>query len=103
MSDCIDAGNEDSTASQVQLGVWLIAGLFAFALLERLLTSTADCDDKVERAQNSEDEDSDTQNNNDPGEKKKDRKKKSAEKHGFSLMSPFRGMTSHEVFRRLNM
>lgn len=87
--------------------MWLIAGLFAFALLERLLSSTADAVEDSESNTNGlaeEDEDSDTQNNNDPGEKKLKKKKDvikknhSAPSSQLSLLNPFHGMSSKQVY-----
>ncbi|KAI9557492.1 hypothetical protein GHT06_017320 [Daphnia sinensis] len=107
----IRLGN-DSNRGQVQLGMWLIAGLFAFALLERLLSSTADAAEDSESNINrlaEEEEDSDTQNNNDPGEKKlkkkKDviKKKHSAPSSQLSLFNPFHGMSSKQVTGYLNL
>lgn len=108
----IRIGN-DSNRGQVQLGMWLIAGLFAFALLERLLSSTADAVEDSESNTNGlaeEDEDSDTQNNNnDPGEKKLKKKKDvikknhSAPSSQLSLLNPFHGMSSKQVTGYLNL
>lgn len=96
----------DSNRGQVQLGMWLIAGLFAFALLERLLSSTAEAAEDNESSQElaqQEDEDSDTQNNNDPCDKKRQEKKdftkrkNSAPPSQLSLLNPFHGMSSKQV------
>jgi hypothetical protein len=86
--------------------MWLIAGLFAFALLERLLSSTAEAAEDNESSQElaqQEDEDSDTQNNNDPCDKKRQEKKdftkrkNSAPPSQLSLLNPFHGMSSKHV------
>jgi zinc transporter 13 len=86
--------------------MWLIAGLFAFALLERLLSSTAEAaeDSELRRELAQEDEDSDTQNNNnDPCDKKRQEKKElikgknSAPSSQLSLLNPFHGMSSTQV------
>lgn len=85
--------------------MWLIAGLFAFALVERLLSSTADAADDRESIANGlaeEDEDSDTQNNNNHPSEKKLKKDQIKRKHStppsqLSLLNPFRGMSSKQV------
>lgn len=85
--------------------MWLIAGLFAFALLERLLSSTAEAaeDSELSRELAQEDEDSDTQNNNDPCDKKRQerkhsiKRKNSAPPSQLSLLNPFHGMSSKQV------
>lgn len=83
--------------------MWLIAGLFAFALLERLLSSTAEAADENESSpEQQEDEDSDTQNNNDPDDTKKEKrplviKKHSAPSSPLSHLNPFHGMSSKQV------
>ena len=86
--------------------MWLIAGLFAFALLERLLSSTAEAaeDNESSRELAQEDEDSDTKNNNDPCDKKRQEKRKnsikrtnSAPSSQLSLLNPFHGMSSKQV------
>ncbi|XP_046438568.1 zinc transporter ZIP13 homolog [Daphnia pulex] len=107
----IRLGN-DSNRGQVQLGMWLIAGLFAFALLERLLSSTAEAAEDNESSRElaqQEDEDSDTQNNNDPCDKKRQEKKdftkrkNSAPPSQLSLLNPFHGMSSKQVTGYLNL
>lgn len=107
----IRLGN-DSNRGQVQLGMWLIAGLFAFALLERLLSSTAEAAEDSESSGelSQEDEDSDTQNNNDPCDKKRQEKRKnsikrknSAPSSQLSLLNPFHGMSSKQVTGYLNL
>lgn len=91
--------------------MWLIAGLFAFALLERLLSSTAEAAEDNESSRElaqQEDEDSDTQNNNDPCDKKRQEKKdftkrkNSAPPSQLSLLNPFHGMSSKQVRNKTN-
>lgn len=83
--------------------------MFAFALLERLLTSTAEgsdgADDDSQKEQvHTEDEDSDTQNNNDPDEqRRKEKEHKKKEQQSLKaqtsplIRSPFHNMTSRQV------
>lgn len=97
---------KDSGQGQVQLGMWLIAGLFAFALLERLLSSTAEAAEDNESGDGQqEDVDSDTQNNNDPDEQRcKERKELKMKKHSTSSsLNPFHGMSSKQVTGYLNL
>jgi len=107
----ITTGGGDLFQGQIQLGAMLLAGLFSFALLERLLTSTADIDGQLKSKE--EEVDSDTQNNNcnnSPNHKKKKQLKRSASPDKVPLKSswwpvanPLNGMSSRQVTGYLNL
>lgn len=89
---------DDSSRELLQLGFWLISGLFAFAFLERLLSSTADAASDNDPSSSNNSLDDDSRNNNghaDP--KKKKRLEKPAEKNPLSWLNPFNGMSSRKV------
>lgn len=107
-----DTGGGDLFQGQIQLGAMLLSGLFSFALLERLLTSTADIDRQSKSKE--EEVDSDTQNNNcnnSPNHKKrKQLNKRSASPDKVPLTSswwpvanPLNGMSSRQVTGYLNL
>lgn len=95
---------DDSSRELLQLGFWLISGLFAFAFLERLLSSTADAASDNDPSSSNNSLDDDSRNNNghaDP--KKKKRLEKPAEKNPLSWLNPFNGMSSRKVTGYLNL
>ena len=72
-----------------------MSGLFAFAILERLLTSTT----QATNHDNESETDSDCQNNNDTGRCpiKKKLANKAIKSDGIWVLSPFYGMSSKKV------
>ena len=107
-------GGGDLIQGQIQLGAMLIAGLFSFALLERLLTSTAGADEPIKPKE--EEVDSDTQNNNCNGHSNSNKKKKQQQQQSKRevvevlpsswwpvIANPLQGLSSREVTGYLNL
>lgn len=87
-------GESDTSVGHLKLGLWLLAGLLTFAVIEWVLSSTANnCtyEDDVS------DVDSDTQNNNTTEKTKTPMKIKSTIRDSFSSLNPFQGISSRRV------
>lgn len=100
----LDTGGKNAPNDHVRLGLCLMAGLFAFAILERVLSSTSEAaggDDSDVLEQPEADEsahDSDTQNNNSIGtDNDGSNKKKKPVAVKQSSWSLFRGLSSKQV------
>jgi len=97
----VRSGESDASVGHLKLGLWLLAGLLAFAVIEWVLSSTANnCIDDSDVS----DVDSDTQNNNvDDTDSKKIIKIKSTVTDRFFFLNPFQGISSRRVTGYLNL
>lgn len=96
----VRSGESDTSVGHLKLGLWLLAGLLTFAVIEWVLSSTANnCtyEDDVS------DVDSDTQNNNTTEKTKTPMKIKSTIRDSFSSLNPFQGISSRRVTGYLNL
>jgi len=97
----VRSGESDASVGHLKLGLWLLAGLLTFAVIELVLSSTASScldDDDVS------DVDSDTQNNNTSADTKKPTKSKATTTDScFFFLNPFRGISSRRVTGYLNL
>jgi hypothetical protein len=94
----LNVGGKNGTEGHVQLGVCLLSGLYAFALLERLLSSTSQWDGHQDEDEHEAAQDSDSQNNNSlPVDMQKKLARQQDKKSPKWHWNPFYGLSSKRV------
>jgi len=96
----IRSAETDASVGHIKLGLWLLSGLLAFAVLEWILSSTAHSCIDDDTNEHSDSADSDTQNNNCT---KKPAKMLSGYRKDSFFLSPFQGISSKRVTGYLNL